>query len=127
MRLPKSFARVDQIVYRTAKKHGMKVYTYANVGNHLHLVMKVSRIQRWPAFIRELTGRIAKLVKTLGIAAKGENYWLYRPFTRIVNGWNKAFRAVKEYVVLNQLEAEGHIDRRETKSLRELREIWADC
>ena len=124
MRLPRAFTKVDSIVFKTARKHGVAVYKYANVGNHLHIVMKVSRIQRWPAFIRELTGRIAKLVKTLQIAPKGENFWLYRPFTRIVSGWKKAFRDVKAYVVLNQLEAEGHIDRRETKSLKELRAIW---
>ena len=55
-----------------------------------------------------------------------ESFWLYRPFTRIVRSWHKAYRDVKAYVYLNQLEAEGLINRNDTKALQELRAIWDD-
>lgn len=126
MRLPRTLSTVDKIVWETAKRHGIKIYRYANVGNHLHIVLKISHIYRWSAFIRELTGRIASVMREFNITNTGEKFWLHRPFTRIVRGWKKAYRHVCEYVHLNVLEAEGFINRRETRTLRDLHEIWKD-
>jgi hypothetical protein len=124
MRSPKIYGKVDKIVYKTAEKYGVRVYKYANVGNHLHVLIRVSKLMLWPAFIRELTGRIGSILKTT-LSLK-EKYWKYRPHTRIVRGWNKAFKIAKDYVNLNFLEAEGYIDRNETKTLKDLRAIFAD-
>jgi len=38
-----------------------------------------------------------------------ERFFDQRPFTRIVNGWTRAYSAAKDYVVLNQMEAAGII------------------
>ena len=115
MRLPKHFGKIGKIVDSSCKRHGVKVYEYANVGNHLHLLIKIRTRRSWAAFIRELTGRIALATK-IG--------WLYRPYTRIVGGWRKAFQTMKEYIHLNWLEAEGFINRKQTKTLKDLRAIW---
>ena len=124
MRNPKTYGKVDHIVYKTAEKYGIRIYQYANVGNHLHILIKVSKLKLWPAFIRELTGRIGSLLKTtLNLAKK---FWKYRPHTRIVRGWQKAYKTAKLYVHMNFLEAEGHINRTETKTLRDLRAIFTD-
>jgi len=124
LRTPKTYSAVNLLVERTAKKYGVRIYHYANVGNHLHVLLKISRVGRWPAFIRELTGRIAQIVgEILGLKGK---FWRFRPHTRIVRGWQKAFRSARRYVQLNWLEAEGFISRRETKTLKDLRAIWAD-
>jgi len=82
MRSPKAFMTVNQLVHRISRKHGVKVYEYANVGNHLHILIKLRTRSAWSAFIRELTGRIAQLTGT---------QWLHRPYTRIIRGWRKAF------------------------------------
>lgn len=155
MRLPLVFKKVNAQVEKTARKYGVTIYQYANVGNHLHILMKISRRSRWSAFIRELTGRIAQLVSEIledfvaNLGAKASNrlgkasdkaavrgtkkaklsvdesFWLHRPFTRVVRGWRKAFQIAKEYVQLNQLEADGMIRRSETKTLKDLRAIWS--
>jgi hypothetical protein len=117
MRLPKTIGKVDQMVYGIAKKHGVTIYEYANVGNHLHILIKISRVGRWAPFIRELTGRIAQVI---GLR------WMVRPHTRIVRGWRKAYKIAKEYVNLNILEAEGFIKRSETRTLRDLRVLLGD-
>ncbi len=117
MRSPKSFQAVNEMVYGTARKYGVKVYEYANVGNHLHLLIKLPHIRRWLAFIRELTGKIA-------LKMGGRKFWKQRPFTRIVAGWKRAYRIAKQYVHLNTLEAEGFISRKETKTLKDLHAIW---
>jgi REP element-mobilizing transposase RayT len=124
LRLPKTFHHVQNLIESTAKKYGVQIFEKANVGNHLHMVIKVNP-KLWARFIRELTGRIAQVLKDLGIQLS-EGFWLYRPHTRIIQGWRSAFHSAVEYVKLNQLEALGHIKRSETKSLKELRAIWAD-
>ena len=114
LRLPKNFGVVEDNVYRIARKHGLRVYRFANVGNHLHLAIKISRIWRWSAFIRDLTGTLALKCKT---------GWKFRPHTRIVRGWKKAYRIVTDYIDLNNAEADGHIDRRQTKTLADLHRL----
>jgi putative transposase len=123
MRLPKTIAIVDNKVDRICKKYGVKLYRYANVGNHLHLLVKIPRKQSWAPFIRDLTGRVAQLTKT-AIGGLSESFWSQRPYTRIVRGWQRAFQIAKDYVELNFLESQGFISRKETKTLKSLREIW---
>ena len=107
MRRPQNFLKVNQIVKKACSKHGVRLYEYANVGNHLHLLIKLRSRTSWAAFIREVTGRIAQLTQIK---------WLNRPFTRIVRGWKNAYYIAKGYVQLNELEAEGLL-RRDQKSL----------
>lgn len=122
LRLPKNFGRVDRYVYLTAKKYGVRIYEFANVGNHMHLVLKISDRRLWSAFIRELTGRIAQTARG---PAPGR-FWLFRPFTRIVRGWKNAFRAARNYVYFNRLEADGHISRSQIKTFAQLQQMFAD-
>jgi REP element-mobilizing transposase RayT len=122
LRLPKNFAKVTNIIHESAEKHGVKIYKFANVGNHIHLALKIPRVGSWAGFIRELTGRIA-LACRYTKAEKG--FWMFRPHTRIVRGWKKAFGIVKDYIYLNWCEAEGHISRKETKTLKDLRAIFS--
>lgn len=65
MRLPKYSSRVDDLVRTVARKWNIRVYEYANVGNHRHLLLKVSSRGAWRAFIRELSGRIARALLAL--------------------------------------------------------------
>lgn len=125
LRLPKVFGNVNREASRVCKKHGVTVYKFANVGNHLHFVLKIPGRRRWAAFIRELTGRLAQLAQGITARQKGvEKFWAKRPFTRVVSGWGKAFRTALQYVELNWLEAEGFISRKDTKTLKDLRAIF---
>lgn len=113
---------VNDLVYSVAKKHGVRVYEYANVGNHLHILIKLSHIYRWAAFIRELTGQIAQVVREmLGITEL--KFWKFRPHTRIVRSWKRAYRIAKEYIELNLLEAMGHVNRKQIPNLKALRSL----
>lgn len=123
---PKAFARVAKLTETSAHKHGIKIYKFANVGNHLHLVIKLGHVRAWSGFVKEVCGGIGLLMKKMGVTIKGEGYWLVRPFTRIVRGWGQVFRNLCDYIYLNELEARGMISRKETRTVRELREIWAD-
>ena len=109
-RHPRHFGKVNARVHNTAKKYGIKLQEYANVGHHLHLLINFKKRQQWTAFIRELTGSLAREIAD----DKGKNgwrFWSQKPFTRIVRGGPKAYLVVKDYIVLNQLEGEGVIGR----------------
>lgn len=126
MRTPHAFGRVNEIVRSVARKYGVRIYKFANVGNHLHLLIRIGRRGAWAGFIRELTGRIASGVQKISGQEKGRKFWSQRPFTRIVRGWKMPFQVMKRYIELNFLEAEGFISRRETKTLKDLDEIFAE-
>lgn len=120
LRQPKYFARVNETVAETARKYGIKIYDYANVGNHLHILLKLHHIRLWTPFIRELTSRLAALFNITG-------FFTQLPFTRVVAGWRRAYRIARDYMELNRLEALGFISRSEVKTLKDLRDIlpWA--
>ena len=116
-RLPKNFARANECLEKTAKKHGVRIYDYANVGNHFHVVLRIMNRRQWVAFIRELTSRLAFMAQIK---------WPKRPFTRIVTGWRGAYQALKRYIQLNQLEGDGLISRIQLGQLKGLRRQIAD-
>jgi REP element-mobilizing transposase RayT len=115
MRLPKNFGFVDRTVMDACKKHGIRIYEYANAGNHLHILIRVTNRRLWAAFIRELTGRIAYRLKFK---------WEQRPFTRIVGGWRKAFQGMKQYIEYNGMEASGYATREQVRFIRDFKEFW---
>lgn len=104
--------KVNTLVRRICRKHGVRLYEYANVGNHLHLLIRLRKNFLWTPFIRELTGSLVMAVA--GFGGRAQPFFDQRPFTRVVNGWRRAYRLAKDYVVLNQMEALGLIDRRVT-------------
>lgn len=119
MKLPKHLGRIHECIDLVNRRHGVVLYRMANVGNHLHMVIKIPSRRAWAAFIRELTGRIASIA---GI--RGEKFWAKLPFTHLVGGWKKAYRSVMDYVELNQWEAEGFISRKDIRTRKDLETIW---
>ena len=124
LRLPKTFAKVTTLLNQRAQKYGVKIYSQANVGNHIHLVVRMTNRKLWNGFIRDFSSSLSHELRTLGILAKAHKLWKHRPFTRVVQGWKRAYKSLLEYVNLNQLEALGLIKRSEVGALRQLSEVW---
>lgn len=100
---------IDRLIRACCQKFGIRLYEYANVGNHLHLLIKVGNRFTFAKFIRAVTGVIARLV--LGAqrgAPRGQRFWDQRPYSRIV-AWKRGYQIVKDYVIQNHLEAIGMI------------------
>lgn len=106
----KNHRKIDRLVHQICRKRGVKLYEYANVGNHLHLLLKLHRHFLWTPFIRELTGKI--VMEIVGYGKRDTPFFDQRPFTRIVNGWRRAYSIAKDYVIINQMEAAGVISRK---------------
>lgn len=105
-----NMARIEKTIHSVAKKLGVKVYRYANSGNHLHLIILPSSRPAFNAYIRSVTGIIARIVtgreRGQGENAAVDSFWDARPFTRIIE-WGREFKSVSQYLNLNILEAVG--------------------
>ena len=100
---------IHELVHRLGRAHGVKIYRFANSGNHLHFIIRPVSRKAFLRFIRAITGLIARI--TLGVErgrAKNLKFWDARPFTRILE-WGKDYRTSANYVLQNQLEALGFI------------------
>jgi len=101
-------AKIWDIIRHHAEKTGIKIYEYANGGNHLHLLLRAKHRDDYTAFIRIITGLIARLV---GKSERGKplkkQFWDARPFSRIVSFARQEFNAIKTYLLRNTLEAIG--------------------
>lgn len=100
--------QIRKLVERQCDRFGVKMYRYANSGNHLHLLVRPSRRRaEFVAFLRAISGLIARL--TMGVErgrAKGIKFWDARPFSRIVS-WGKSFQICARYIEKNVIDALG--------------------
>jgi hypothetical protein len=99
--------QIHELTLRFARRYGVRVYSYANVGNHLHFHLKLSNRFLYAPFIRALTGAIAMAVTGTSRwkPLKGK-FWDYRPFTRVIRGL-RAILGIRDYIQINQLEGFG--------------------
>ena len=98
--------KIRFLVQSQAKRYGVRVYRYANSGNHLHLVVRARTRAGFQNFVRALTGKVAQLVTS---AKKGQafgKFWDGLAYSRVAE-WGRAFRNIVDYVIINELEAAG--------------------
>jgi hypothetical protein len=101
--------RIEALIKRQGRLHGVKIYRFANGGNHLHLIILPISRDAFNRFIRSLSGLIIRIV--FGIEkGRGQKlkFWDQRPFTRIIE-WGRDYRRTAEYLALNTLEALGFV------------------
>jgi REP element-mobilizing transposase RayT len=110
---PRSFLRkrrqIEELIRKVGRSKGVKVYRLANAGNHLHMIVLPRSRPAYQAFIRTLSGLIARI--TLGVErgkAQGKKFWDALPFTRILE-WGRDYRTTCDYLLQNTLEALGFI------------------
>lgn len=109
---------VERIVRRSARRQNVRVYRLANSGNHLHLLVRPGSRHAYRAFIRSVTGLLARAM--LGSRKRRparEKFWDARPFSRVL-AWGRDFRQAARYLLRNALEARGLIPYRERPAER---------
>lgn len=110
--------KVAKLVDVISRRCAVKIVKYANVGNHLHMVVKLhgspmTSRRHYRKWIRLLTSRIAF---EIGGAKKGEpfrddngqraKFWDAIPFSRVIHG-RRGWKMISRYVVKNEIEASG--------------------
>ncbi len=109
---PKHCDHIHDFTEALAKRWGVRLYRYANVGNHIHLLIKVPSRLIWRRFLRELAGGIAIIVTgakkgaSLNKNETGRGFWDHLAFTRIVH-FGRDFRGMGRYLIKNLFEAAG--------------------
>jgi REP element-mobilizing transposase RayT len=110
---------IEKFVHQTSRRWGVRIYRYANVGNHIHLLIQVPTREAWKRFSKELSGGIAQIVtgarkgaalprKKAGSVPESAQraFWDHLLFTRIVT-FGRDFEGMKRYLIKNLFEAAG--------------------
>jgi REP element-mobilizing transposase RayT len=110
---PKHCKHIHEFTHSVGKRLGIRIYRYANVGNHIHLLIKVPSRAIWRRFLRELAGGIPIIVtgakKGAGLKRNEgsiRGFWDGLAFTRIVR-FGRDFKTLCNYIVKNLFEAAG--------------------
>lgn len=92
--------RIERIIENQARRLFVRLYSLKNVGNHIHLVIKVKNKDSLSDFLRAVCGLIPRTLKT-------SKLWLQRPYSRIVS-WGKDYRSTKNYMTINNYQSMGY-------------------
>jgi len=74
---------LSKILEKQSARHFVKIYSLANAGNHLHLIVQAPSRNHLSAFLRAITGRIAELLPQQAYMRRPETSQAYmrRPET----------------------------------------------
>jgi len=108
LRKQQNARRVERTLRRFAKRYGLRVYRFANAGNHLHILIKSRCRLGVQNFLRAFAGVTARLVTGARKGLAVGPFWDFLSYSRIVR-WGRDFRGVRAYVARNELEAMGRV------------------
>ena len=101
--------KIESIILSQSKRWGIRIYHYVNVGNHLHLVIKLNNRRSFNPFIRVITGLIARHVLNAERgSSKNIQFWAARPFTRLIS-WGKDYLNINKYMKKNKDQTKEHL------------------
>ncbi|MCB0392621.1 MAG: transposase [Bdellovibrionales bacterium] len=101
--------QIQSIITNFSKKYHIQVLSSANVGNHIHLHLKLPNRKSYCSFIRAISSAIMMKVTGYNRWHKPPNdfqFWDRRPFSRIVSTWTE-FLNLKKYIQVNMWEGLG--------------------
>lgn len=101
------FTLINQIIKKYAKRFNVKIEQISIQNDHIHALIRTARRSEYLYFFRVVAGQIAQCFEKEGLL-KSFKLWKFRPFTRVIKGW-KAYKTVKDYIQLNELEVLGKI------------------
>lgn len=99
---------LEKLIFSTAQKFNIKIYEWAANWSHIHAVIKINSREDYVKFIRSLNSLLAQKIRMKLESAK--KVFTLRSFTRIIS-WGRDFKQTIGYQILNQLEAQGWINR----------------
>jgi REP element-mobilizing transposase RayT len=98
--------KVEILLRELSKKYGVKIYSFANAGNHLHVVVSVKRKESLRTFTRVFTQQVMFAITEAKKGAAQGRFWDAIYYSRMVR-WGREFRALKNYLLINRMEAFG--------------------
>ncbi|QLY24924.1 transposase [Bdellovibrio sp. KM01] len=127
LRHPRSFWLMTRLIKKYAAKFFVKVEQFSVQTDHVHLLIRGGRRSQVQSFMRVVAGQfVQRLTDTFDSKNEGPKVWRHRPFSRVVKGY-KAYGIVRDYIQLNECEANGRAyskTRLRGLSQEELRNLW---
>ena len=108
---------IQRLAYRLARENGVRIYQYANSGNHLHLLLRAKTHRGFKRFLRVFAALVPRIITGAkkgnpiaaahpGASQDGRKFWDALAWSRIVS-WGRQFFNGRYYVIRNELESEG--------------------
>ncbi len=98
---------VRDVLRRMARRFDVRIYDFANVGSHLHLVLRARRRDAFQNFLRSFAGVVARRVTGAERARPIGPFFSGLAWSRVVS-WGRDYLGLRHYVFRNQIEgAEG--------------------
>jgi REP element-mobilizing transposase RayT len=99
-----------------ARRFGIRVYDFANVGTHLHLLVRARRRESFQAFLRSFAGIVARRVTGARRGRPSGPFFSGLAWSRVV-AWGRDYLGVRHYVFRNEIE--GALGARVRRALEE--------
>jgi REP element-mobilizing transposase RayT len=96
---------VYELLGTISRRHEVRVYRFANVGNHFHLLIQAKSRAGFNAFLREFAGTVAVMV-TGAVKGRPQKFWDALAWSKMVE-WGRQFQNTARYILLNVLEGSG--------------------
>jgi REP element-mobilizing transposase RayT len=93
---------VRDALRKMAHRFGVLVYDFANVGSHLHLLVRVRRRDAFQAFLRAFAGIVARRVTGARRGRPSGRFFSGLAWSRVV-AWGRDYLGVRHYVFRNQI------------------------
>src|SRR5260221_2591447 len=94
---------VREALRAMARRFGIRVYDFANVGTHLHLVVRARRREAFQSFLRSFAGIVARRVTGARRGRPSGRFFSGLAWSRVV-GWGRDYLGVRHYVFRNEIE-----------------------
>jgi REP element-mobilizing transposase RayT len=96
---------VSKIIHHHAKRFYVKIESYANVGNHLHIKAYAQSCEEFRNFLRTITCLIARKVTGAARNKKFGKFWDGLTFTRMLRSFAE-HEILKRYIFANILQTD---------------------
>lgn len=103
-------AKIRFIIEKFATKNGVRLLSFANVGNHLHIQLQLTNRHTYRRFIRAISAAIMMQITGVSRWTKiqiRKKFWDSRPYSRVVIGYRAVLR-LRDYIAVNQWEGMGY-------------------
>jgi hypothetical protein len=98
--------RLENHLQATARRFNVKIFRFANVGNHFHLLVQAKRRADMQNFLRVFAQGVVFLVTGAKKGNPEGKFWDALAYSRIVE-WGREWKGMLDYVGKNLLEAKG--------------------
>jgi REP element-mobilizing transposase RayT len=95
---------VRDTLRETARRFGVRVYDFTNVGSHLHLLVRTRRRDAFHGFLRSFAGIVARQVTGARRGRPSGRFFSGLAWSRVLV-WGPDYLGVRHYVFRNQIEA----------------------